>query len=296
MTTGIVTTICSVYKAGKTVMQAHPGDRLEGVVVDGVFSVSKLTRNGKEYPLDYPVDIMTQYIKLDVAPAPTPPPAPNPTKQYADRELLYVIPNYQLRPLFYPVTKPIPDTRPHDLWNPKQAEVWLTEELQWFWYNDLRSYVPEYTDAQALHDFKYITNKSLAFCNFHGSENSHIFIDNSNPKLGLPVYQNVTCAGALLERVDNKVYSLHGKQQYAFRVINTHRLAGMSSRVEPYRWFRPSITYGAEARVEPFSTFKARAHVPILGNGTDVSFIETRLVRRVHAGDELPVAFTKDWA
>jgi hypothetical protein len=213
---------------------------------------------------------------------------------------------------FYPFVrkdqKAIPDTRPYVGASVKNnGRTTITKRHQYFWWNILKEIVPEWNanpDNEKLfkRDFIYIMDDKLAFFNDAGSDYRRVYPYNLNLTNKFEPAQNqIAMGGTLLEMACTSyddAEMIFGEERLPFYVINAQdkNLEDYNPFDFPYRWLRPTLTWGPTViRSEPFSTHYGRTRVPMYLNGTNIAWINARLVKILQPG-EIPAAqFTKDW-
>jgi len=283
-------------------MGAQPGDIVIG---DGGVKISKLTRRGVEklsgsYILGSSLSVRWETVE------PPPPPPPNP----AGRLLAFVLPNRSLNPPFYPRNgMNLPDTRAilGGARTVNCGRTPLTDKIQdLIFYNNFKnaygvefSEADEQAKARAVNQFIYLLGYKLAFCNDAGADTRKVPIANLNMKADWPQGNQLTFSG-IIELVEDKTYTILGKpNQIPFYTINGQHphIEDFTFDAYPYRWKRPVIAKRQQVPEgsEPFDQFQARLRWPTLSNGTEVGFIDARLIRKLGQGEPFPSPFTKDW-
>lgn len=221
------------------------------------------------------------------------------------RLLAFVYPNRLLTPQFY-VYKGgnIPDTRGilGGKYVANCGRTPLTEELQNLIFYSNVNLAPEIGMTEAIKQWVYLLGYKLAFVNDAGAETRKVPLAGLNMNADWPQANQITFPG-VIELVEDKTYTILGKtNQVPFYTINGQHphLGDFTPEAYPYRWKRPVIIKWPQLNngvsgSEPFDQFKARLRWPTLSNGTEVGFIDRRLIRILAPGEALPSPFTKDW-
>jgi hypothetical protein len=229
--------------------------------------------------------------------------------------LAYVLPNRLLTPAFYFYTSGnVPDTR-GILGGSRAANCGrtkLTAELQdlIFYENFKLAYgIPfeeadDWDQAHAINDFVYLLGYKLAFVNDAGAQTRKVPIANLNMTADWPEANQITFPG-IIELEQDKDFTILGRaNQVPFYTINGQdpNVKNIKPLDNPYLWKRPAIVKfrqlnGGIEGTEPFGQFNNTATLrwPTLSNGTNVGFIERRLIRVLKPGELMPTWFTKDW-
>jgi hypothetical protein len=230
--------------------------------------------------------------------------------QRSDQLLAFVIPNRLLEPPFYPREGlNLPDTRAI-LGGSRVANCGrtpLTAELQdLIFYNNFRNaYGVEFAEAddslqkEAIRQFVYLLGYKLAFVNDAGADTRKVPIANLNMDADWPQANQLAFAG-IIELVEDKTYTILGKEnQTPFYTINGQHphIEDFTFEKYPYRWKRPVIAKREQTPEgsEPFDQFNAQLRWPTLSNGTEIGFIDRRLIQVLKPGEPFPTVFTHDW-
>ena len=305
MITGTVTTLVTVYyDDGRQAMQARAGDRVEATTINsaGKWIVSKLIRNGRSMlpPGYYFVD--GSAIRPDTPP---PPPVDPPT---GNPILGRVWLNYEKTEKDHNPNNPIPDTRSYivDGGPINNGRVNWTRRHQYFFLNEMRSYVPDWNQTKEKEwlfrrDFLYSLDDELAMFNGAGSETRRIYPYGLNLDQRLEPWQNfVLFGGQVLElrsRTAVQLKPTDPRKFFPFYGINAMGdFEKYTSRLYPRRWGRLSISYGIDnERSEPSSCFHGFLRYPMFLNNTDIGWIEERFVKVLEDGEVPAPQFTVTW-